>query len=54
MGNDHGTKGTTVFTVPLSKIARHLERKHIEIKDVAYAFSFPVKSKERKILLDQL
>lgn len=37
-----------------SKMARHLERKHMEIKDVAYAFSFPVRSKERKVLLDQL
>ncbi|KAF5899327.1 nucleoporin p54 isoform X1, partial [Clarias magur] len=36
------------------KIARHLERKHMEIKDVAYAFSFPVRSEERKVLLEQL
>lgn len=26
----------------------------MEIKDVAYAFSFPVRSKEREVLLDQL
>lgn len=39
---------------PHSKIARHLERKHIDIKDVAYAFSFQVGSKDRKVLLDQL
>ncbi len=39
---------------PHSKIAKHLERKHMEIKDVAYAFSFPVRSKDRKVLLDQL
>lgn len=37
-----------------SKISRHLERKHIEVKDVAYAFSFPLRSKERKTLLEQL
>lgn len=37
-----------------SKISRHLERKHIDIKDVAYAFSFPLGSKERKIILEQL
>ncbi|KAL1272198.1 hypothetical protein QQF64_028060 [Cirrhinus molitorella] len=36
------------------KISRHLERKHMEVKDVAYAFSFPLGSKERKILLEQL
>lgn len=29
------------------KMARHLQRKHMEIKDVAYAFSFPLGSKER-------
>lgn len=40
--------------MPNLKIARHLERKHIAIKDVAYAFSFPAKSKDRKVLLDQL
>ncbi|XP_031147359.1 uncharacterized protein LOC116044389 isoform X4 [Sander lucioperca] len=37
-----------------SKMARHLQRKHVEIKDVAYAFSFPLGSKERKVLLEQL
>lgn len=31
-----------------------MERKHIEVKDVAYAFSFPLRSKERKTLLEQL
>lgn len=36
------------------KMARHLQRKHMEIKDVAYAFSFPTGSKDRKILLEQL
>lgn len=37
-----------------AKISRHLEGKHIDIKDVAYAFSFPLGSKERKVLLEQL
>lgn len=37
-----------------AKISRHLERKHIDIKDVAYAFSFPLGSKLRKVLLKQL
>ena len=36
------------------KMARHLERKHMEMKDVAYAFSFPLGSKDRKGLLEQL
>ncbi|XP_052409507.1 uncharacterized protein LOC127955914 isoform X3 [Carassius gibelio] len=36
------------------KIARHLERKHIMERDVAYAFSFPVGSKQRKILIEGL
>lgn len=36
------------------KMARHLQRKHIDIKDVAYAFSFPLGSQERKVLLEQL
>ncbi|RXN11628.1 hypothetical protein ROHU_010526 [Labeo rohita] len=36
------------------KISRHLERKHMDIKDVGYAFSFPLGSKERKVLLEQL
>ncbi|XP_056129347.1 uncharacterized protein LOC130106989 [Lampris incognitus] len=36
------------------KIARHLERKHIEVKEVAHAFSFPVGSKQRKELLEEL
>ncbi|KAI3376190.1 hypothetical protein L3Q82_016405 [Scortum barcoo] len=36
------------------KMARHLQRKHMEMKDVAYAFSFPSRSKERKIVLEQL
>lgn len=36
------------------KMARHLQRKHMEIKDVAYAFSFPLGSKDRKVLLEQL
>ncbi|KAJ4920845.1 hypothetical protein JOQ06_022243, partial [Pogonophryne albipinna] len=35
-------------------MARHLERKHMEMKDVAYAFSFPLGSKDRKGLLEQL
>nr|XP_033471258.1 uncharacterized protein LOC117249624 [Epinephelus lanceolatus] len=39
---------------PHSKIARHLKSKHMEIEDVAYAFSFPVGSKYRKALLDLL
>ena len=39
---------------PQAKVARHLETKHSAIKDVAYAFSFTAKSKERKVLLDQL
>lgn len=36
------------------KIARHLERKHRMERDVAYAFSFPVGSKQRKILIEGL
>ncbi|XP_061598835.1 uncharacterized protein LOC133461871 isoform X3 [Cololabis saira] len=36
------------------KMARHLQRKHSDIKNVAYAFSFPLGSKERKVLLEQL
>lgn len=36
------------------KIARHLERKHSMERDVAYAFSFPVGSKQRKILIEGL
>lgn len=36
------------------KISRHLERQHIEVRDVAYAFSFPLGSKQRKSLLEQL
>lgn len=36
------------------KIARHLERKHSMERDVAYAFSFPVGSKLRKILIEGL
>ncbi|KAI7789871.1 hypothetical protein IRJ41_021112, partial [Triplophysa rosa] len=36
------------------KVSRHLERKHIEVRDVAYAFSFPLGSKQRKSLLEQL
>lgn len=37
-----------------AKIARHLEGRHMEIKDVAYAFSFPSGSKDRKALLEEL
>ncbi|KAK9976624.1 hypothetical protein ABG768_021829, partial [Culter alburnus] len=36
------------------KIARHLQRKHSMERDVAYAFSFPVGSKQRKILIEGL
>ncbi|XP_073722739.1 uncharacterized protein [Misgurnus anguillicaudatus] len=36
------------------KISRHLERKHMDVKDVAYAFSFSLGSKQRKSLLEQL
>ncbi|XP_027131229.1 uncharacterized protein LOC104929912 isoform X6 [Larimichthys crocea] len=36
------------------KIARHLQRKHKDEADVAHAFSFPVGSKERKVLLETL
>lgn len=36
------------------KIARHLETKHIDERDVAHAFSFPVRSQERKKLLESL
>ncbi|MEQ2222974.1 hypothetical protein ILYODFUR_032022 [Ilyodon furcidens] len=36
------------------KIARHLERKHKDESDVAYAFSFPTGSKRRKMLLESL
>ncbi|XP_054863262.1 uncharacterized protein LOC111580683 isoform X2 [Amphiprion ocellaris] len=39
---------------PNIKMARHLQRKHMDLKDVAYAFSFPSGSKERKVLLEQL
>ncbi|KAK2810392.1 hypothetical protein Q5P01_000403 [Channa striata] len=37
-----------------SKITRHLQKKHMDIKDVAYAFSFPLRSRERNALLEQL
>ncbi|MEQ2233169.1 hypothetical protein ILYODFUR_019194, partial [Ilyodon furcidens] len=37
-----------------SKVSRHLQRRHGDIKDVAYAFSFPLRSQERKVLLEQL
>lgn len=37
-----------------TKIARHLERKHSNETDVAYALSFPKRSKRRCMLLDQL
>ncbi|XP_067352979.1 uncharacterized protein [Channa argus] len=36
------------------KMARHLERKHMDEIDVAHAFSFPTGSKKRKTLLDSL
>lgn len=36
------------------KMARHLQRKHIDVRDVAYAFSFPLGSQERNVLLEQL
>ncbi|XP_054872429.1 uncharacterized protein LOC129350328 isoform X2 [Amphiprion ocellaris] len=39
---------------PSTKMARHLQHKHMEQKDVAYAFSFPLGSKQRKVLLGQL
>lgn len=34
------------------KIARHLERKHSDEREVAHAFSLPVGSKQRKIELE--
>lgn len=37
-----------------TKIARHLERLHSNETDVAYALSFPKKSKRRHMLLEQL
>ncbi|XP_026081500.1 uncharacterized protein LOC113058050 [Carassius auratus] len=37
-----------------SKLARHLERSHSNETEVAKAFSFPKRSKERRILLEQL
>lgn len=37
-----------------TKIARHLERKHSNEADVAYALSFPKRSKRRHMLLEQL
>ncbi|XP_029987175.1 uncharacterized protein LOC115417411 isoform X2 [Sphaeramia orbicularis] len=36
------------------KMARHLQRKHMDKKDVAYAFSFEIGSKQRKVLLEKL
>lgn len=48
-----GTKFTIVFTVKRLKW-RYLDRKHGEERDVAYAFSFPVRSKQRKTLLEGL
>lgn len=36
------------------KIARHLERSHSNETEVAKAFSFPKRSKKRRILLEQL
>lgn len=31
-----------------ANISRHLQRKHVEMAELAYAFSFPPSSKERK------
>ncbi|KAG7461364.1 nucleoporin p54 isoform X1 [Solea senegalensis] len=39
---------------PNNKMARHLQRKHMEVKDVAHAFSFASKSPQRKVLLEQI
>ncbi|XP_070537215.1 uncharacterized protein [Ptychodera flava] len=39
---------------PLSKLPRHLESKHATETDVSYAFSFPKRSRRRKILLQEL
>ncbi|XP_058478165.1 uncharacterized protein LOC131450066 [Solea solea] len=39
---------------PNNKMARHLQRKHMEVKDVAHAFSFASKSTQRKVLLEQI
>lgn len=36
------------------KLSRHLERAHKDVKEVAYAFSFPIGSKKRKALLEGL
>jgi len=53
---ESGTKSITVCSVKRLnlKIARHLERKHGMECDVAYAFSFPVGSKQRKTLIEGL
>ncbi|KAG9342390.1 hypothetical protein JZ751_016390 [Albula glossodonta] len=39
---------------PNSKIARHLERKHLHEPDVAHALSYPKGSKRRAVLLEKL
>lgn len=51
-----GTKPITGLYCKKSnlKMARQLQRKHIEETDVAYAFSFPFGSKQRKTLLESL
>ncbi|XP_049324186.1 uncharacterized protein LOC125784483 [Astyanax mexicanus] len=36
------------------KLSRHLERAHMDVREVAYAFSFPLGSKKRKDLLEGL
>ncbi|XP_026106347.1 uncharacterized protein LOC113078238 [Carassius auratus] len=44
----------TIRKTAQSKLARHLERSHSNETEVAKAFSFPKRSKERRILLEQL
>ncbi|CAK6964052.1 uncharacterized protein LOC104929912 isoform X8 [Scomber scombrus] len=56
--NGERTRGKAQYCVYCGKsnlkIARHLQRKHEDEVDVAHAFSFPVGSKERKVLLETL
>lgn len=56
--NGERTQGKAQYCVYCGKsnlkIARHLQRKHEDEDDVAHAFSFPVGSKERKVLLETL
>lgn len=56
--NGHRTQSKAQYCVYCGKsnvkMARHLQGKHEDEVDVAHAFSFPVGSKERKLLLETI